>query len=496
MNTARIIAALFLSLVLFVGVASAAAPEITLTPETASIAKVPGGTAVYRLDLTNATGADGDVMFAYAGNTWDVAGSLTVFVPDGDTVEVTVAVTVAADAAQDDSEVLTVTATLDTETDVSTLTTVATKGWESEDAFGAAGTMGGGAAEAGGIIYFVGGLENAGTTESGKIQAFDPISEHWDLTLPDMPIPVFNAVVFSWGGDVYVAGGGYGGFLSNALQVFDPQTRTWFTEAALPSARSGGAGGVVGDMFYLIGGSNSGTGGIGGATPDDCPVQVFDLNNRFWDVLEVECILQSSLGLYNGTNGAVYNELIYFGGLDHGGTGWFSFDPATQTFADLANIPFAAGPQMGRTAAYNGVVYYWGGVASSPTNEEGKGVTYLYDIASDQWVDANKPMVANAFGVAGAMYVPDAGGEKATDAIRIYSFGGAEAFDYISVPAVFESLYLADAGDDDDDDDDDDDTSTPPSDDDDADTGDEDEDDDDEDECGCWLSKRDDMDNE
>jgi N-acetylneuraminic acid mutarotase len=60
-------------------------------------------------------------------------------------------------------------------------------------------------------------------------------------------------------GKLYVAGGNDGSNAATAtLDVYDPATNTWATGAGMPTARRGGAPGVViAGTLYVIGGRNA-----------------------------------------------------------------------------------------------------------------------------------------------------------------------------------------------------------------------------------------------
>jgi N-acetylneuraminic acid mutarotase len=61
-------------------------------------------------------------------------------------------------------------------------------------------------------------------------------------------------------GKLYVAGGiDAAGSASRRLDVYTPDTNSWSTKAAMPTARHGTAGAVVGGRLHVIGGRRDGT---------------------------------------------------------------------------------------------------------------------------------------------------------------------------------------------------------------------------------------------
>jgi hypothetical protein len=77
------------------------------------------------------------------------------------------------------------------------------------------------------------------------------------------PLPVgvwFPGAVGVVDGEIWVAGGDTSAFGSTPVaftQVFNPDKNTWRIGVPLPTPLEGGCGAVVGNVFYVIGGSTT-----------------------------------------------------------------------------------------------------------------------------------------------------------------------------------------------------------------------------------------------
>ncbi len=81
-----------------------------------------------------------------------------------------------------------------------------------------------------------------------------------------------HAYVGSINGRLYVAGGrDRPKYDINAVEEYDPATRTWTERAPMPSGRSGGASTVLGGQLYTFGGEGN----------DASPIGIFDQVEAF-----------------------------------------------------------------------------------------------------------------------------------------------------------------------------------------------------------------------
>lgn len=121
---------------------------------------------------------------------------------------------------------------------------------------------GGVAVVQGGKIYVAGGRVPRGN----DFAVYDPAADRWEA-LPDMPSQRNHLVGAAINGRIHIAGGRLGNGLSplksDAHEVFDPQSRTWTTAAAMLRGRSGMNGVMANGCFHVWGGESP-----TGMTPD------------------------------------------------------------------------------------------------------------------------------------------------------------------------------------------------------------------------------------
>lgn len=223
------------------------------------------------------------------------------------------------------------------------------------------------AAVVNGRIYVLGGL-NFSPDGPSWIAApycfvYDPISDSWS-TLNDMPDERGSAAVAVRGDTILLAGGMTLLSLGNNTQTsvstvsaYNTITQTWSKLPELPSARDHAGVALINDVYYVLGGRNSGRDNIVGT--------VFTLDFAAYDLAwtSSSALMPTPRG---GCASAVYNGVVYtFGGEGDGSvpTGVFnnteSYDPATDSWTELT--PMAL-PRHGTAAVQiGGKIYIAGG---------------------------------------------------------------------------------------------------------------------------------------
>jgi N-acetylneuraminic acid mutarotase len=111
-----------------------------------------------------------------------------------------------------------------------------------------------------GKIYAVGG-QTIGQVAIDTVEYYDPSnpSTGWTLQASHMPFPRLNAGAAVLEGKIYVAGGEDQGPSdapgpSSTVQVYDPSSDSWTTEASMPTGRHVLGAAVVEDKLYAVGG--------------------------------------------------------------------------------------------------------------------------------------------------------------------------------------------------------------------------------------------------
>jgi len=120
-----------------------------------------------------------------------------------------------------------------------------------------------GAAEVNGVIYAVGGRNDA-SFWMATVEAYDPASDTWS-TKAAMPTPRFGLGLAAINGIVYAMGGetSAGNFteVTAVLEAYDPTTNTWTTKPAMLGPRAYMGTAVLQGLVYAVG-------GFGGANMD------------------------------------------------------------------------------------------------------------------------------------------------------------------------------------------------------------------------------------
>lgn len=113
-----------------------------------------------------------------------------------------------------------------------------------------------GAVAVGDYIYLIGGWANF-----PYVQRYDPQTDTWDVSGPQLLIGRQGAVVGEYGNQIYVLGGGTGWTGMTSVETYDPYQwpgGTWLENAEpLPTAMTAGAGACVDDKMWFAGGTGT-----------------------------------------------------------------------------------------------------------------------------------------------------------------------------------------------------------------------------------------------
>jgi len=107
-----------------------------------------------------------------------------------------------------------------------------------------------------GTIFVIGGQNSSGISP----YVLKLVNGSWQVVSRFMPVPVYAAAAFSYGGKIYVIGGFNGtvsGFYyppSNKIQVFDPKTNTWSVIGESPVPFAGADYYFNGSALFVTGG--------------------------------------------------------------------------------------------------------------------------------------------------------------------------------------------------------------------------------------------------
>lgn len=256
----------------------------------------------------------------------------------------------------------------------------------------------------------------AATGPDGKIYVFGgaAIPEVLDLSVgawrPLSPMPTPRsalAAVTGPDGLIYTVGGSDGTAWRNIVEVYDPNTDTWTTGPALPSAYTEMSGTTLADGSIVVAGSDFDL--FGHATTF---VYVLDPNTLAWHRLPD--VPRGVRGQATATAGD--GRLYTLGGYTQGRDRFQSFASA-QAYTPSGWYP-GTGDTIARyglavAADYNSLIYAIGGYDGSMKLD----TVRAYDPAADAWSD-RPPLLHARDGLAAA-----SNGRKDT----IYAVGGADA---------------------------------------------------------------------
>ncbi|MBC6608743.1 hypothetical protein H8B13_18085, partial [Hymenobacter sp. BT188] len=238
------------------------------------------------------------------------------------------------------------------------------------------------------------GFNTSSATTTAKCESYNPASNTWTY-LADMPIPVTHAGIAVDGNKVYVAGGFTGLEAgkpnTDALQIYDVGTNTWSSGPKLPAISGGNALVRVGRKLHSF----------GGMMPDrqtgSTAHYVLNLDNLAAGWSNAAPMPQPRCHFASAT---VAGKIYALGGqVGHDGPNQdvkFAnvYDPATDTWTNLKDLPYARSHSEAATFVADGKVTLVGGVM--PTDQILNTIT-TYDPASDSWAEQT-PLPVNLFG--------------------------------------------------------------------------------------------------
>lgn len=269
-------------------------------------------------------------------------------------------------------------------------------------------------AELGGRIYVAGGFRSDGGA-SDTVEAYDPITDRWELLAP-LPIALHHAAAAAVDGVLYVIGGMAGRESRPVDTVFaySPDTGVWVQRASMPTPRGALGVGAVDGRIYAAGGD-----------PNERDFAVYDPAADAWTPLPPMPTPRNHLAAA-GLGGRFYAVGGRSGGI-RGITGTLEeYDPATGQWTARASMPTPRGG-IG-SAALGGLLYVFGGEGNR-----------RHPLGMFDQIEAYDP-AANAWRSLPPMVIPRHGIGAAASGSRIYIPGGAlvEGFGTTDVHQAFE----------------------------------------------------------
>jgi N-acetylneuraminic acid mutarotase len=248
------------------------------------------------------------------------------------------------------------------------------------------------------VLYVIGGrvsYSDANFCSAGlsKVQAYDASANTWRTRAPfPHPIQYTNgAAVIN--GKIYMTGGctGYKSY-HGWTWMYDPATNTWTEKASMPVATWAGNTGVIGNKLYVL---SSCAGQEDCGTSTDLFFGSYNPGTNAWSSLPLPP--SGSGHLFGGS--AVIGGKFYAAGGDNNGLVEV-YDPATSRWSSGRAMPTPR--RSFASAAVAAKLYAIGGERSSDFTPV--TTTSVYDPATDSWKDL-APVPRGSGDAAGRVFV-------------------------------------------------------------------------------------------
>ncbi len=113
-----------------------------------------------------------------------------------------------------------------------------------------------------GKIYCIGGAVLTDSTRANGeaytgIEVYDPLTNTWDMTRADMPVPIMSGVPGVINGNIFICGGydSQEGKSIRTLVMYSPATDSWEVKDSMPTPRWGHRSAVINGKMHVLGSS-------------------------------------------------------------------------------------------------------------------------------------------------------------------------------------------------------------------------------------------------
>ncbi|MBB6429242.1 Kelch repeat-containing protein [Algisphaera agarilytica] len=268
--------------------------------------------------------------------------------------------------------------------------------------------------DAGGKLYLFGGFINGGLQVTDRFAVYDPATDTW-TDLADVPLQLTHANHVVDGDNIYVLGGYVGthpGGSTDAVWVYNIPTDTWSAGPSLPEDRAGAGAAILGRTLYYFGGATRTQGSVA-STVDHGDVWTLDLgatdstgdDAASWTTGTVADMPEPR----NHMAGVSLNGFLYaIGGqigedeFNGNSESVHRYDPNTDTWTSVADLPIKIGHITASTFTANGRIFVVTGVTQNSVSTD---TFFMYDPTTDTWtslppapVASQSPIVAHIDG--------------------------------------------------------------------------------------------------
>lgn len=95
-----------------------------------------------------------------------------------------------------------------------------------------------------------------GPSYSSLVEVYDPVTDTWDTSIPDLTYPRAEGVAQNLNDQIFIFGGLNGNGLVKAVEKYDPVSGNWQVVSEIPTPRRGLTSVIKDSVIWLMGGSN------------------------------------------------------------------------------------------------------------------------------------------------------------------------------------------------------------------------------------------------
>ena len=252
-----------------------------------------------------------------------------------------------------------------------------------------------------GLIYVIGGIDRNNEIPLASMEIYNPITDSWSTEAPLLSATMGAAGAKGLDGTVYVISGAGQG--QNSVQAYNPTTNTWTLKNDIPVSvwAADAATGEDGSIYVI--------GGAGGPNL----VQVYDPTTDTWGFGSAMPTPRVGLGVIKGEDGLIYTIGGYSLDAQTALSTVEAYNPITNTWTTKTALP-APLCQFGITLGPLGKIYVLGGTTNY-VNNTGPfySTVYSFNTSTNIWENED-PMPTGRRELGGA-----------TVENRIFTIGGA-----------------------------------------------------------------------